>query len=110
MIARTAILALSLALAGTPALAATADEAPTATIRIDDLKLTSAKGRERLEARVHSAARQICATSARGLAARNSENACMATALAAAKPQMERAIARADGGTQLALLMIKPGR
>jgi hypothetical protein len=34
----------------------------------------------------------------------------MATALAAAKPQIERAIARADGGTQLALLMIKPGR
>ncbi len=110
MIARTAILAVSLALVGTPALAATAEEAPTATVRIDDLKLTSAKGRETLEARVRTAARALCATGGRSLNDRMMEADCKATALAAAKPQVERAIARADGGTQLALLMIKPGR
>ena len=107
MMTRTLILAVSLTVAGAPALAA---EQPTAEIRIADLDLTTAHGQHRLEARVKSAARDLCNTRDRGLSARALETQCIADVMASAKPQADRAIARAEGGTQLALLMVRPAR
>lgn len=110
MITRTAILALSIAFAGTPALAAPATDQQTRLVRVDDLDLAGVEGRDRLDSRLRSAARRICATVGRGVTERKMEADCMATTLASAKPQIERAIAQAGGGARLALLMIEPGR
>ncbi len=110
MIARTAALALAIVLAGTPALAAPAMDSRTMVVRVDDLDLASAAGRDRLDSRLRNTARRICATVGRGVTERKMEADCMAIALAAARPQAERAIAQAGGGTRLALLMIEPGR
>lgn len=107
MMTRTLILALSLTVAATPALAA---ERPTAEVRIADLDLTTAQGQQRLETRVKSAARTLCSTGIGGTAERARETQCLADALAAAKPQADRAIARAQGGTRLALLMVRNAR
>lgn len=107
MMTRTLILALSLGLTGVPALAA---EQPTAEVRIADLDLTTAQGQQRLETRVKSAARRLCSTGARGLAEMAHQSQCIEAALSNAKPQTERAIARAEGGTRLALLMIRAAR
>jgi UrcA family protein len=106
MMTRTLILALSLT-AAAPALAA---EAPTAEVRIADLDLSTAQGQQRLETRVKSAARDLCATGERGVAAMTRQSECIADVMASAKPQADRAIARAEGGTQLALLMVRAAR
>jgi UrcA family protein len=106
MMTRTLILALSLT-AAAPALAA---EAPTAEVRIADLDLSTARDQQRLATRVKSAARTLCRTGIGGTAERARETQCIAGALAAAKPQADRAIARAEGGTQLALLMLERAR
>jgi UrcA family protein len=110
MIVRTAILALSIALAGTPALAAPAMDHQTTLVRVGDLNLASTEGRDRLDSRLRNAARRICSTGGRGVTERKMEADCTATALATVKPQVDRVIAQAGGGTQLALLMIQPGR
>ncbi|MBJ7441850.1 MAG: UrcA family protein [Sphingopyxis sp.] len=107
MMTRTLILALSLTVAGTPAIAS---EQPSAEIRIADLDLATAQGQQRLETRVKSAARHLCNTGARGVAAMTRQTQCIADAMASAKPQAERAIARAEGSTQLALLMVRDAR
>ncbi|APZ97321.1 hypothetical protein BWQ93_01545 [Sphingopyxis sp. QXT-31] len=106
MMTRTLILALSLT-AAVPAIAA---EGQTAEVRIADLDLSTAKGQQRLETRVKSAARSLCNAGIGGTAERARETQCIADALAAAKPQADRAIARAAGGTQLALLMLERAR
>ncbi len=106
MMTRTLILALSLT-AAAPALAA---EAETVQVRVADLDLSSEKGQQRLETRVKNAARDLCSTGAAGAAERAREAQCVADALAAAKPQADRAIARAESGTQLALLMVRTAR
>lgn len=106
MMTRTLILALSL----TPAAPALAADAPTAEVRIADLDLSTARDQQRLETRVKSAARTLCHTGIGGTAERARETQCIADALAAAKPQADRAIARAAGGTQLALLMLERAR
>lgn len=107
MMTRTLILALSLTVAGAPALAA---EQPTAEVRIADLDLSAAQGQQRLETRVKSAARSLCNNGARGVAEMARQSQCIADVLASAKPQADRAIARAEGGTQLALLMVRAAR
>ena len=103
MMTRSLILALSLT-AAAPVLAA---EAPTAEVRIADLDLSTAQGQQRLEIRVKSAARDLCSTGERGVAAMTRQSQCIADVMASAKPQTDRAIARAEGGTQLALLMVR---
>ena len=107
MMTRTLILALSLTVAGAPALAA---EQSTAEIRIADLDLATAQGQQRLETRVKIAARDLCSTGDRSLAARTLATQCITDVMASAKPQADRAIARAEGGTQLALLMVRAAR
>lgn len=106
MMTRTLTLALSLT-AAAPALAA---EAPTAEVRIADLDLSTAQGQQRLETRVKSAARDLCSTGERGVAAMTRQSECIADVMASAKPQADRAIARAEGRTQLALLMVRAAR
>lgn len=110
MTTRMMILALSLGLTGVPALAAPATDQPSAEVRIGDLDLTTAQGQQRLETRVKSAARSLCGTGTRGLADIERRSRCIAAALSNARPQAERAIARAQDGTRLALLMVHAAR
>ena len=109
MITRTLILALSLTTAAVPA-AAAETESTTATVRVDDLDLTKAGDRDRLDRRINNAARRACRPDRRGAAESARQTACIATALADAERQAGRAIARAQGGTQLALLMGETAR
>ncbi|MGR4893285.1 UrcA family protein [Sphingopyxis sp. LARHCG72] len=108
MMTRTLILALSLTVATAPAAAQT--EGTTAAVSTAGLDLTRAADRERLDTRVKSAARRLCRSGLRGTAENARQSACVAAALANAAPQAERAIAQAQGGTQLALLMVEAAR
>ena len=108
MMTRTLILALSLTVATVPAAAHAEDKA--ATVRIDDLNLSRATDRDRLDVRLKSAARSVCTTGLRGTAANGRQTACIAAALAKAEPQAAHAIAEAQHDTQLALLMIGTAR
>jgi UrcA family protein len=108
MMTRTLILALSLTAVAMP-VAAQAEE-KAATVRIDNLDLTRATDRDRLDSRLKSAARSVCNTGLRGTAENSRRAACVSAALAEAGPQAQRAIAQAQGGTQLALLMIGAAR
>lgn len=108
MMTRTLILALSLTVATVPATAQT--EGATAAVSTAGLDLTRAADRERLDTRVKSAARRLCRSGLRGTAENARQSACVAAALANATPQAERAIAQAQGGTQLALLMVEAAR
>ncbi|WP_422060883.1 UrcA family protein [Sphingopyxis sp.] len=108
MMTRTLILALSLTAAAVPATAQT--ESATAVVRIDNLDLTRPADRERLDARLKSAARAVCYSGLRGTAETGRTAVCVSAALAQAEPQAKRAIVQAQGGTQLALLMVKTGR
>ena len=110
MMTRSIALALSLTLAAAPAIAAPLTETSRSEVRTDDLDLTSARGQQRLEMRIKTAARRICNNGIGGVAGRAQQAECMADTLAAARPQTERAIAQAQGGqggTQLALLMLR---
>ena len=108
MMPRTLILALSLTVSAVPAAAQT--EGATAAVSTHDLDLTRATDRDRLDTRLKSAARRLCQSGLRGTAENARQSACVATALAHAAPQAERAIAQAQNGTQLALLMIPVAR
>ena len=108
MMTRTMILALSLTAAAVPAAAQT--EGATAAVSTHDLDLTRATDRDRLDTRLKSAARRLCQSGLRGTAENARQSACMAAALASAAPQAERAIAQAQGGTQLAPLMVEAAR
>jgi len=105
---RTLILALSLTAIAMPA-AAQAEDKATA-VRIDDLNLTRATDRDQLDSRLKSAARSVCQTGLRGTAENSRRAACVSAALAQAEPQAKRAIAQAQNGTQLALLMVSTAR
>ena len=75
---------------------------PTVTVSYADLNLASAGGRAALDRRVRQAARALCvdervADLERAIAGR----ACLASALASARPQIEQALA-AGGATRLA--------
>lgn len=109
MMIRTAILALSLAF-GAPALAAPTPEGATVIVRIDDLNLAWASGRETLDARIMTAARRLCRSDLRGTSELALQSECIANALASAKVQSERAIAEAGRGVQLAALPITAAR
>ena len=108
MMTRTLILALSLTVATVPAAAQT--EGATAAVSTAGLDLTQAADRGRLDTRLKSAARRLCQSGLRGTAENARQSACIAAALANAAPQAEQAIAQAQGGTQLALLMVEAAR
>lgn len=108
MITRTAILALSLAFAGTPAVAA-ADEG-SAIVRTGDLDLTTAAGRQTLDQRVKNAAQRLCRSGGRGLTERSLELECVEQVIAGNQPKTDRAIAEARGESRLALLMVRAAR
>lgn len=101
MITRTAIIALSLAL-GAPVIAAPASDSATEYVRIDDLNLALASDRQRLDARIESAARRLCRSDLRGTAELALRTECIAAATNSAKAQAERAVAEADRGIRLA--------
>ena len=103
MMTRTLILALSLTVTALPAAAQT--EVKTAAVQTGDLDLTNAADLQRLDTRLNSAARSVCRTGVRGVAERTRQAECVAATLARTTPQAERAIAGAQGKTQLALLM-----
>jgi UrcA family protein len=107
MLTRTMILALSLTIGSLPAVAA---ESAAATVRVDDLDLTRATDRERLDVRLKNAARRVCHSGLRGLTEATRTSLCVSAALAHAEPQAARAIAQAQGGTRLALLMVQAAR
>ena len=109
MMTRTLILALSLTIAASPTMAAETEH-KAAAVQIDDLNLTRTADRERLEIRVKSAARSVCRSDVRGAAEMSRQAECTASAIARAEPQTERAIAQAQNGTQLALLMVDAAR
>ena len=106
---RALILALSLTAAVAPAGAAETEKA-SIEVRIDDLYLANATDRERLEVRLESAARRLCHSGRRGLAESAHRSACVSEVLAGTGPQAERAIARAQNGSRLALLIIGGAR
>lgn len=108
MMTRTLILALSLTAVAMPAAAHT--EGATAAVSTNGLDLTRATDRERLDARLKSAARGVCNTGLRGTAENGRRAACVSAALAQAEPQAKRAIAQAQSGTQLALLIVSAAR
>lgn len=108
MMTRTLILALSLTAVTMPAAAQAEDK--VATVRIGDLDLNRANDRDRLDTRLKNAARSVCNTGLRGTAENSRRAACISAALAQAEPQAKRAIAQAQGGTQLALLMLSNAR
>jgi len=108
MTTRTLILAFSLATAVMPAAAQA--EGKSAAVRIDDLDLTRPAARDRMHARLKSAARSVCGIGLRGAAENGRRIACVSAALAQVEPEAKRAIAQARGGTQLALLMIGTAR
>lgn len=108
MMTRTLILALSLTAASVPAAAQT--ESVTSVVRTDDLNLTRAADRERLDTRIQTTARRACQTGLRGAAESARYSQCVSAALASAEPQVTRAVAQAQGGTQLALLMLRTDR
>ncbi|MBE1526295.1 UrcA family protein [Sphingopyxis sp. OAS728] len=107
MVTRTLILALSLTAA--PAVAV-ATENRAVEVRVDDLSLTRTADRERLDTRLKSAARSVCRTGLRGAAESARQSACVSNVLSSVEFQAEQAIARAQNGTQLALLMIDAAR
>jgi UrcA family protein len=105
---RSLILALSLAISAMPAAAQTGNK--VAAVHVDDLDLTQATDRERLDFRLKAAARSVCYTGMRGVAERARISKCVSGTLAQAQPHADRAIAQAQRGTQLALLMVQTPR
>jgi len=110
MMTRTLILALSLGLTTVPAIAAPESGTASVQVRTADLDLTTARDQQRLEQRLTNAARRLCGTGARGVAEMAAQAPCIEAAVSSARPQADRAIAQANNGTQLALLMIRSPR
>lgn len=72
-----------------------ASDVPSVTVGYRDLDLTSTAGRNRLDARIASAARSMCAVhGVRDLRTLKSAKACYRTAIASAQPQLAALAAR----------------
>lgn len=96
----TLIAALALAGFTTPAWANTQAQ----EVQIADLDLTTAQGQQALDNRLNSAARASCGTpGSRSLQALSAHRRCREAALAAVRPQAERAIAAAMANQQVQL-------
>ena len=90
-----------------PALASTnSDDVRVAEVRIGDLDLSQSADQQRLTDRIARAARSVCSTGLRSLAARAAEGECVALAVNAAAPDAQSAIARASSGTRMASIRI----
>jgi len=88
--------ALALALVPATAYAAPADSTPfETTVAHDDLDLTTPEGAARLEQRVLTKVRRMCALGGRDGTSLRLERECRATALAATAPAIRLAIANA---------------
>jgi UrcA family protein len=105
LVASFAVTGATLASTGAPASAAgrVVGGAPAARIAYDDLNLRSPAGVKRLEHRVRAAAEHLCVVRGEGaLRARLDALACRDAAIAAAAPQVRRAVARAGAASSLA--------
>ena len=100
----TTLATLAIASVTTPAMANN-EGIPTEEVLIGDLDLSKASGQETMNKRIKSAARKVCQTRIAGAQGRAIEARCVKFALENSKPQIERAIARADTGNiyQIAL-------
>ncbi len=104
---KTLICAAAVLVAATPAIAASTGDVASAEVRTDDLDLTDPADQRRLDTRIDTTARRICAAGVRGLAAVRAEQRCVALALGSAAPQAQLAIAQARGAQRLARIEIR---
>jgi UrcA family protein len=79
--------ALCLGAAAGPANAQTADDLRSVKVAIGDLNLASPIDQKRLDARLRSAARSVCANGGQTVADRTHETACVREAVKATAPQ-----------------------
>lgn len=88
----------------------TGSPAPTAKVAYDDLDLGSAAGLNRLNARIRAAADRLCSDpGVKGLEAQLQAAACRDATIAAAAPQVARAIAQ-SGFASAAPIVLASGR
>ncbi len=71
-----------------PAFAQDDDERPSLAVRYDDLNLSTAAGRERLDTRVRMAIKSMCSVDARSLRERAAGLECEAAAKRSVEPQV----------------------
>lgn len=99
-------LGLSCILAAAPAFAA--PESHSRIVRFADLDLTTHAGEQALRSRISLAVNSVCGdVDQRDLRAAAAVNACRATAMANAMPQMHVALANARGGKAYAANDVK---
>lgn len=107
MFSKSSFIAIAAAALGvaTPGFAQSAVvEVSSKVVRYDDLNLADARGRERLETRVRTAANAVCGTrEALTLEEKQAALACRNSAIASTKPQVAAAVLRA--GPRLAVRM-----
>jgi UrcA family protein len=108
--ASLAVTGATLASTGAPAYGAdlVVSGAPTARIAYDDLNLRSEAGVRRLETRVRAAAERVCdvdAPATSTLRDRLDSRACRDAAIAAAAPQVRRAVAGFGTGAPVAIAL-----
>lgn len=97
-----------LALMATPLQAQASERpAPTASIDISDLDLATERGASKLQARIATLIRRMCAPSDRSLEAKKLERSCRAAAFNDAEPQVRLAIQEARSQT-IRLAFAKP--
>lgn len=106
MFVRKMLITVAAATLATPAIAQTPDEGNSTFVHVGDLDLTRNGDRDRMNNRIENAARRVCRSAMRGIAAAMAEESCIKVALAGARPQAERAIALASKTTRIAALEI----
>lgn len=94
-------IALTTAAVAAPAIAQ--DQPLSIVVTTHDLNLTTAAGQRALDGRIARAARRVCASGSRSLAAISSENACIASARANAAEQL-------SGETTVAVRPVRASR
>lgn len=105
---RLMLASLALTCTTAPALAAQQDRV-SVEVGVEDLDLSTARDQNRLDARIHSAARKICRSGSVGTAARMIEASCIKATLANAKPQVEVAIANSQRPIRIATVQFGLG-
>jgi UrcA family protein len=97
IITKVTIASAALLAAATPTLATPVEERPfTVEVEHDDLDLATRNGVARLDDRLRSHIRRLCANGGRDRASIELERECRAGALASAQPEKRIAIARAE--------------
>ena len=96
------LLSATLAFTAIP-FAASAADAPSATVQTGDLNLGTEAGRAVLKRRIDSAVENVCGfPSARGLTENQAYTACAKTARASAMPQYDAMVSAAQSGKKVA--------